>query len=119
MTRASDSMIPVVGQAVLGFVLPWVLAMVAIPLEMLLDSTRHVLASIGVLLLQALGHLARIVSHSAAALARMLANLYDVYVSIPLRIERAMRGGGRGGDPGSGPSHQPGHGPRTREATAS
>lgn len=119
VTRASDSMIPVVGQAVLGFVLPWVLAMVAIPLEMLLDSTRHVLASLGVLLLQSVGHLARIVSHSAAALARMLANLYDVYVSIPLRIERAMRGHRGGGDPGAGPSHQPGPGPRTREATAS
>jgi hypothetical protein len=91
VTRASSSSIPVVGQAVLGFVLPWVLAMVAIPLEMLFDSARHVLASLAVLLLQGLAQLSRSVGHAAGALTRMLAYVYDVYVSIPLRIERAMR----------------------------
>lgn len=92
ITRASASAIPVVGQAVLGFVLPWVLALVAIPLEMLLDSARHVLAALLVLVLQAGGHLGRIAAHSAGALAQMLASIYDVYVSIPLRIERGVRG---------------------------
>ena len=48
MTQASASWIPVAGQAALGFVLPWILAMVAIPLEMLLDSARHVLSSLAV-----------------------------------------------------------------------
>jgi hypothetical protein len=91
LTRASASMIPVVGQAVLGFVLPWVLAMVAIPLEMLLDSARHVLASLLVLLLHGLGQLSRIAAHSASAFTKMLVHLYDVYVSIPLRIEHSMR----------------------------
>ena len=49
MERATNSKIPVIGQAVLGFVLPWILAMVAIPLEMFLDSGRHVVASVSVL----------------------------------------------------------------------
>jgi hypothetical protein len=92
VTRASDSSIPVVGQAVLGFVLPWVLAMAAIPLEMLIDSSRHVLSALLVLTLQGIGNLARIGCHCSGALEKMLISLCDVYISIPLMIERAIRG---------------------------
>ena len=95
VTQASSSQIPVIGQAVLGFVLPWVLAMVAIPLEMLLDSGRHVLAAVVVGVLQTLAGLGRVGAHSAGALAKMLASVYEVYISIPLRIERALRPGER------------------------
>ena len=95
VTQASSSQVPVIGQAVLGFVLPWVLAMVAIPLEMLLDSGRHVLSTVVVLLLQALALLGRIGAHSSGALAKTLASVYEVYISIPLRIERALRGSER------------------------
>jgi hypothetical protein len=91
VTQASASRIPVIGQAVLGFVLPWVLAMVAIPLEMLLDSSRHVLALAVVWGLHALGQLSRLLAWAAVALTSMLVNVYDVYISIPLRIERAVR----------------------------
>jgi ADP-ribose pyrophosphatase YjhB (NUDIX family) len=87
VTEASSSRIPVVGQAVLGFVLPWVLAMVAVPLEMLLDSGRFVLAGLAVIALHALGQLAhtggRIATHASA----VLASLYDVYIALPLRLE--------------------------------
>jgi hypothetical protein len=116
VTQASNSAIPVVGQATLGFVLPWVLALVAIPLEMLLDSARHVLASLVVLLLQGIARLANVFAQAASSLARILAQLYDVYVSIPLRIERAMRPEGRGGrgGPPSGPRSE-----RARGAAAS
>ncbi|HVH20653.1 MAG TPA: hypothetical protein VNF72_20355 [Myxococcota bacterium] len=76
----------------LGFVLPWILAMVAIPLEMLLDSSRHVLSSLAVGGLEALGYLARVIGHVAKALFSMLQNAYDVYIGIPLRIEQAVRG---------------------------
>jgi hypothetical protein len=62
VAEASTSNIPVVGQAVLGFVLPWILAMVAIPLEMLLDSGRHVLADLVALLLDGIGAIARLVA---------------------------------------------------------
>jgi len=92
VSEASNSRIPVVGQAVLGFVLPWILAMVAIPLEMLLDSSRHVAAALAAGLLSVFGSLAKVVSHTTRALFRMIPNLYDVYISIPLRIERMVRG---------------------------
>ena len=89
---ADQSHIPVIGQAVLGFVLPWVLALVAVPLEMLLDSGRHVLASLGVLALRAMGALGDGAAHVARHTTGLLASLYDVYVAIPLRIESAWTG---------------------------
>lgn len=96
IAAATDSRIPVIGQAVLGFVLPWVLAMVAIPLEMLLDSGRHVLASVGVFALQALGHLAHVIGRVLAYATGLIASLYDVYIAVPLRLESWLRG--RGGE---------------------
>ncbi len=87
-----DSKIPVIGQAALGFVLPWILAMVAIPLEMLLDSGRHVVSAATVLLLQALGNLVRFLGGALTSVNSALPSIYDVYVAIPLRIERLVRG---------------------------
>ena len=91
VAQASSSKIPVIGQAVLGFVLPWILAMVAIPLEMLLDSGRHVLAGLCILVLTGLGALGRAGAYLSGALATMLVSVYEIYISIPLRIERAVR----------------------------
>ena len=93
--RAGSSKIPVVGQAVLGFVLPWILALVAVPLEMLIDSGRHVAAMLASHALAAVGHLAAALGHLARTLSRLLPNVYDVYVAIPLRIEQLV-GRGRG-----------------------
>jgi hypothetical protein len=87
VAEASSSRIPVVGQAVLGFVLPWVLAMVAVPLEMLLDSGRFVLASLAVAALHLLGQLARVCGRIAAHASALLASLYDVYIAVPIRLE--------------------------------
>ncbi len=90
---ASDSMIPVVGQAVLGFILPWVMALVAVPLEMLLDSGRHVLASLAVVTLRAIAAASGAGAHVARHLTGLMTSFYDVYVAIPLRIESMVRGG--------------------------
>lgn len=92
ISQASQSRIPLVGQAVLGFILPWILALVAIPIEMLLDSSRHVLAWLATLALQAISALARALAHGVQAVFGLLPNLYDVYVAIPLRIEQSLRG---------------------------
>ncbi len=93
--NASNSKIPVIGQAVLGFVLPWVLAMVAIPLEMLIDSSRHVLTTFMVFLLHAIGLLSQILGRIFGHISGALNSVYDVYIAIPLRVERIF--GGRGG----------------------
>jgi hypothetical protein len=91
IAAATTSRIPVVGQAVLGFVLPWIVAMVAIPLEMLLDSSRHVLVYLAALLASGLGSLAFVGARLARTLASVLPSVYDAYVSVPLRIERALK----------------------------
>ncbi len=104
VAQASSSSIPVVGQAVLGFVLPWILAMAAIPLEMLIDSTRHLSGSVLGLLLQAAGHVGRIATYAASALERTLLAALDVYISIPMRIEGLVTGRGHSSHSESVPS---------------
>lgn len=85
---ATTSTIVVAGQAVLGFLLPWLLAMVALPLETLLQSGRHIVARVIAALLSTLGNLLRVGSLGARYLAPALASVVDVYVSVPLLIQR-------------------------------
>ena len=68
------------------------MALVAVPLEMLLDSGRHVMGSLGVIVLRSLGALAGGASHVARHATGLLSSLYDVYVAIPLRIESMVTG---------------------------
>jgi hypothetical protein len=96
VSEASSSRIPVIGQAVLGFVLPWVLALVAVPLEMLLDSGRHVLAMLGALALHALASASRALGRISSHASALLVSLYDVYIAVPLKVEGWVRG--RGGE---------------------
>jgi hypothetical protein len=77
---------------VLGFILPWVIALVAVPLEMLLDSGRHVMGSLGVILLRVVAMLSATGAHVTRHLTGLMASFYDVYVAIPLRIESMVRG---------------------------
>ncbi len=92
---ASQSMIPVVGQAVLGFILPWVLALVAVPLEMFLDSGRHVLASLSVVALRIAGGVTGGAAHVSRHLTGLVASVYDVYIAIPLRVEAIVANGSK------------------------
>jgi len=91
ISQVDSSKIPMIGQAVLGFVLPWVLAMVAIPLEMLLDSGRHVMNGLGVLVLRLVGTLARIGGRVFVQATALLALVFDVYIAVPLRVESWVR----------------------------
>jgi hypothetical protein len=96
------SNIPTIGQAVLGFILPWILAMIAVPLEMLVESGRHVVGRGLVLLVQGLGVLFRICAHLFRYLAAVLTHVFDIYIVLPLQVERLVVRG-RGGDAGPGP----------------
>ena len=99
---ASDGLltsIPMIGQMVMGFVLPFALAFVAIPLESAVYSMRTVL---GVFLVQALrgfGFLLRFTGLLLKRLPKVLELAYDVLIVIPLMIERwviGMRAGSMG-----------------------
>jgi hypothetical protein len=93
------SRIPVIGQAVLGFILPWILAMIAVPLEMLVESGRHVIGRALVLVVRGLGVLLRLAGHAVRYLVAALAAVYDIYIIVPLQLERLVQGrNGRGAE---------------------
>jgi hypothetical protein len=91
----ATSRIPVIGQAVLGFILPWILAMVAVPLETLIATGGHIAltATAGVLAL--VGTVSRLLAHGSRYLVEGLRHLYDIYIVLPLQIERIATGGSR------------------------
>jgi hypothetical protein len=82
--------IPTAGQMVLGFMLPFALAFVAIPLESLIHASR----TVGGVLLSALVRSAafalRLASNLAKHLSRVAVALYDVAIVIPLLVERMV-----------------------------
>jgi hypothetical protein len=90
------SNIPMAGQMIMGFVLPFALAFVAIPLESVVHSLRTV---IGVLLVQTMrgtGFVLRFTGVAFRRLARVLESAYDILIVVPLMLERwvaALRGG--------------------------
>lgn len=97
VSATASSRIPVIGQAVLGFILPWILAMVAVPLETLISTGGHITLSGGGSLLNLGGTLARLLGHAARYLVETLRHAYDIYIVIPLQLERIALSGRGGG----------------------
>jgi len=83
--------IPVAGQMILGFVLPFLLAFVAIPFEYLISSGRTVFGALLVLLTRGVGLVLRMASNLVRHLATALVMIYDVLIFLPLLLERAIR----------------------------
>ena len=84
------SRLPVIGQAVLGFVLPWILAMVAIPLEVMIRNGSTVWLVLTSLVVAAAGHIVRFIGALLRYVMQAVRYLYDVYIIIPLWIERMV-----------------------------
>lgn len=80
--------IPMVGQMVMGFVLPFVLAFVAIPLEVAVYSLRTVVGVLLVTLMRSVSFALRFSAMIFNRLGRILVNVYDITIVIPLLIER-------------------------------
>jgi hypothetical protein len=77
----------------LGFILPFALAFIAIPLESLIHSSRTVG---GVLLAAVVSSLAltlRVAANISRRMARVLITLYDVVIVLPLLAERMTKAG--------------------------
>ena len=79
---------------VMGFVLPFALAFVAIPLESAVHSARTVLGALSVQFLRALGFLCRFISVTFRRLAKVLEMAYDITIVIPLMFERMVGASG-------------------------
>ena len=83
--------IPSIGQMILGFILPFTLAFVAIPLESFIHSLRTVLGVIGVGTLRSAACLARICGNGTGQMGKVLVNLYDFAIFLPLAVEKAVQ----------------------------
>lgn len=88
---APFSWIASAGQMALGFILPFALMFVAIPLESFLQSSRTVLGIATIALLNSLTVTLRLVGHLAKHLTLFLTRIYDVLIFVPLAAEIAFR----------------------------
>lgn len=91
VAEAQFRWIPSVAQLVLGFTLPFALAFVGIPLESFVHSLRTTLGLIALGALRALRLVMRLFGGLANHLSKMLVSLYDLFIMLPLSIERAVK----------------------------
>ncbi len=82
--------IPSMGQMVMGFILPFALAFVAIPLESFIHSSRTVLGVSMLGMLRGLAFVLRLLGNIAHNMGNVLISLYDLIVFIPLRIGQSF-----------------------------
>lgn len=76
----------------MGFILPFALTFVAIPLETFIHSLRTVLGMVAVSFLAFLGTALRVAARFLRGLAQFLASLYDMLIFLPLWIEQRVQG---------------------------
>jgi hypothetical protein len=87
--------IPMVGQMVMGFILPFALAFVAIPFESFVHSSRTVLGVVVMGLLRFMAFLLRLIGNVALYSGNMLIHLYDLLAFPLLGVERLVRSAGK------------------------
>jgi hypothetical protein len=87
--------IPTAGQMLLGFILPFALAFIAIPLESLIHSARTVGGVLVMALVRSLAFVLRLAGNVARQFSRVLIRLYDVAIVLPLLVEQVVMKGPR------------------------
>jgi hypothetical protein len=85
--------IPTAGQMLLGFILPFALAFVAVPLESFIASARTVLGSALVALTQGAALGMRLLATLVKSLTKLLITFYDIVIVLPLLVERLIKRG--------------------------
>jgi hypothetical protein len=90
IVEAEFRWIPSLGQMIMGFILPFALAFVAIPLESFIHSLRTVLGMVAMATLHSVAFIARLIGGSARQFSSILVSLYDLIIMLPLGIERLI-----------------------------
>jgi hypothetical protein len=88
---AAGQWITTAAQMGMGFILPFALVFVAIPLESFFHSSRTLLGLAGVGVLRVLAWLMRVLSNLARYLGSLLVHVYDLFIFGPLWLERMIR----------------------------
>jgi hypothetical protein len=91
--------IPTAGQMILGFILPFALAFVAIPLESFIHSARTVSGVVVVNGTRILAFTVRVLGNLARHASRVLLHFYDLLIVVPLMIEHGVMRLARGARP--------------------
>jgi hypothetical protein len=91
VVQPARSLIPTIGQMVMGFILPFALTFVAIPLESFIQSFRTVMGVVVVLLLRWLAFFLRLIGNLAFHAGKLLINVYDILIVPPLWIENLFQ----------------------------
>jgi hypothetical protein len=86
-TVNSHLWITTAAQMGMGFILPFALTFVAIPLETFVHSLRTVVGLIGIGIMRALALVLRVSSSGARHLGALMQRLYDLPLFLPLWIE--------------------------------
>jgi len=86
-----NSWIPTIGQMVMGFILPFALAFVAIPLESIIQSSRTVLGEATTAILRGLAFVLRLLGDISKYAGEFLVNLYDLLAFPLLWVENWLR----------------------------
>jgi len=89
---AVTSVIPTVGQMIMGFILPFVLAFVAIPLESFVASSRTVAGVVTAGLLRLLAFVFRLIGNLGYFSGRFIINLYDLLIFPSIWLEGLLTG---------------------------
>ncbi|MBE9504870.1 MAG: hypothetical protein IME96_11920 [Proteobacteria bacterium] len=90
--EVSGSWIPTAGQMIMGFILPFALTFIAIPLESFIHSSRTVLGVCMVGLLRVSSFLLRLFGNISRSAGVMSVAIYDLIVFAPLWFEGHLRG---------------------------
>ncbi|NVK87113.1 MAG: hypothetical protein HWE13_03250 [Gammaproteobacteria bacterium] len=83
--------IPSIGQMTMGFILPFALAFIAIPLESFIHSTRSVIGVLAIAAVRALQVSLRVIGGLVKHIATMLIHAYDLIIMLPVSIERLWK----------------------------
>lgn len=86
------SMIPMIGQMVMGFILPFALAFVAIPLESFISSSRTVLGVLAAGFLRAMAFVLRLLGNVVYYGGRFISNMYDLFIFPTIWLEGVILG---------------------------
>lgn len=89
-TAVATSIIPTIGQMVLGFILPFILTCVAIPFESFVSSSRTLLGIIAVWSLRIIATLLRLMGNMGFYSGRLVVNLYDLIIFPSIWIEELL-----------------------------
>ncbi len=90
MATAEFAWITTAAQMGMGFILPFALVFVAIPLETFVSSTRTVVGVVTSGLLRALAFVLRLIGNIARYSGKIVVNLYDLIIFGPLWLESTI-----------------------------